>query len=666
MKKNKKEIDVNFIKKWMQKGFDPILLSILCRRGIVEEDDVINIFFPLFENIFSPFSFSHIITAYERLSKAIKNGEKIIVYGDKDVDGTTSVAIFYDFFKKYNANIDWDVPTGTDNYGLSLDKIEKWKDKNYGLCVTLDCGITNIAEVAALKTNGVDCIIIDHHEPLQVVPDCGAIIDPKCEKGFKNDRIAACGVTFLFVLGYIIYNSEIFNKKEAVLYFKDNKIKLDIFKNLLLIESLTLNKISDVKELGCDKLYYYIQKNKISSDISDVFNECDIIQLDKSSFENTFLDVIDSVQLKIGLIYFKNIYANISKQKEIEYIKKNYLPLAAIGTVADIMPLTGVNRIIVALGLNYIREGTLNNISGLIERLELDRTSFSSKEISWNISPLLNAPGRMGDATVSVYFLLDKENSGFYLDAICDFNKERKLREDDAVSIFKKDYEQNKAKYDDIGFFYSDTIHKGITGIAAAKLSGLIGNPAIVAAKEGEFYVGSIRGKANFHFVEFLDKGKNIFTEYGGHQAAAGFRFHKNKLNDFIDFLKKSKTEISKYIEKDHIEIDAEIPLEFLNYELFAKMNNLEPFGHEFLQPILWSRGIQVYDYNIIGKDKTHLKLFFKTEPNPIIGLFWGQAEWFAKIHNRNNRYDILYQLEFNKYNGQIIPQIMILDMEIA
>lgn len=666
MKKNKKEIDVSFIKKWMKKGLDPILLSILCRRGMVEEEDVFNIFFPLFENIDSPFSFSQIVSAYERLSKAVECGEKIIVYGDKDVDGTTSVAIFFDFFKKFNSNIDWDVPTGSDSYGLSLDKIENWKEKKYSLCVTLDCGITNIAEVAELKKNGVDCIIIDHHEPLQVVPDCVAIIDPKCEKGFKNDRIAACGVTFMFVLGYLIYNSEIFGKKEAILYFKDNKINVNIFKNLLLFETITFDKISDVNKLECDKLYYYTEKDKISTDVSDVFKEYGISELDKSSFENSFFDSLDSVQLKLKLIYLKNVYTNISKRKEIDYIKKNYLPLTSIGTVADIMPLTGLNRIIVALGLNYIRSGALNNISGLIERLELDRSSFTSKEISWNISPLLNAPGRMGDATVSVYFLLDRENSGFYLDAICEFNKERKLKEDDAVSIFKKDYEQNKAKYDDIGFFYSDTIHKGITGIAAAKLSGLIGNPAIVAAKEGEFYVGSIRGKANFHFVEFLDKGKTIFTEYGGHQAAAGFRFHRTKLNDFIDFLKKSKTEVSKYIEKDHIDIDAEIPLEFLNYELFAKINKLEPFGHEFLQPVLWSKGIQVYDYNIIGKDKTHLKLFFKTEPNPIIGLFWGQAEWFAKIHKRDNKYDILYQLEFNKYNGQIIPQIMIMEMEIA
>ncbi|HNZ27862.1 MAG TPA: single-stranded-DNA-specific exonuclease RecJ [Spirochaetota bacterium] len=666
MKKNKKEIDVGFIKKWMKKGFDPILLSILYRRGVVEEEDLFNIFFPLFENIDSPFKFCQIISAYERLSRAVERGEKIIVYGDKDVDGTTSVAIFFDFFKKLGANIDWDVPTGSDGYGLSLDKIEKWKDKQYSLCITLDCGITNIAEVAALKTNGVDCIIIDHHEPLQVVPDCVAIIDPKCEKGFKNDRIAACGVTFLFVLGYLIYNSEIFNKKEAVLYFKENKINVDIFKNLLLIETITIDKISDVDKLGCDKFYYYTEKDKISSYVSNAFKEFEISEFDNSSYDNSFFDVLDSVQLKLRLIYFKNVYANISKRKEIEYIKKNYLPLASIGTVADIMPLTGVNRIIVALGLNYIRNGALNNISGLIERLELDRSSFTSKEISWNISPLLNAPGRMGDATVSVYFLLDKENSGFYLDAICEFNKERKLKEDDAVLIFKKDYEENKAKYDDIGFFYNDTIHKGITGVAAAKLSGLIGSPAIVAAKDGEFYVGSIRGKANFNFVEFLDKGKTIFIEYGGHQAAAGFRFHQTKLNDFIDFLKKSKTEISKYIEKDCIDIDAEIPLEFLNYELFAKINSLEPFGHEFLQPILWSRGIEVYDYNIIGKDKTHLKLFFKTEPNPIIGLFWGQAEWFAKIHNRDNKYDILYQLEFNKYNGQIIPQIMIMDMETS
>ena len=663
MKKNKKDIDIEFIKNWMKKGFDPLVLSIMSRRNLTNIKDIKNIFFPSFIDIISPFQFKEIIKAYKRISTAIDKKEKIIIYGDKDVDGATSVAILFDYLKKYTPNIEWDVPAGIDCYGLSKDKIVNWKDKNYNLCITVDCGITNNDEIELLNNMGVETIIIDHHQPVNTLPDAIAIIDPICEDSIEDDKIAACAVVFIFILGFILYKSDFFDKNIAVLYFNDSKIKCDIYRNLIFQKTEIMNNINDFSKNKFDINYLFSEKKQFSNEMNNFIKENGINILETKIIDNKINNLYSSISDKIKSVLYETIFEEL---KTIESIKCEYLPLVALGTLADIMPLVNMNRILVSEGLKYIRKKTIKNITDLINRVEIDIDTISSKDLSWGICPLLNAPGRMGDATVTVLFLLDKNDSNFYLDSIFDFNRERKTKEEDAVVFFKKCYENDKKQYSDFAFFYSDKIHKGITGLAAAKLSSHIKAPTIVAAKEGDYYVGSIRGKASFHFVDFLNKAKEIFTDFGGHEAAAGFRFHQDNLDDFISFLEKSKIDMNSIEEKEEIEIDAEIPINYLNYELFGKINILEPFGHNNESPLLWTKNIEVSDYNIIGKEKNHIKFYFKTEPNPIVGIFWNKALWFKDIHKEKNRYDILYQIEINKFNKQVIPQIMITDMQIS
>lgn len=650
----KDKLDPNFIKKWQNKGFDPLLLSILNRRGIEKERDIISFFYPEFELLTSPFFYSSIIKSYNRIDRAIKNKENIIIFGDRDVDGTTSIAILFDFLKDLGANVNWELPVGIDNYGLSMEKVNKWNNK-YDLCITVDCGTTNILEIEKLKSNKIDTIIIDHHSPLEKLPDCYVIINPKCEPDIEFKNIAAVGVVFIFIYGYIFYKSKFYNKNILFISSKNNILKFYFYKNLILYKKIeTKDEILNL-DLNIDFIFYDFNNRVIKEFIIKFFSGIQCYNVKNFEYlKRTETEITENI------IFLKNLLTFL---KEIETIKLKYLPWAMLGTIGDIMPLLDNNRIIVSNGLKYLKN--LGNIIELCRRVEIDIENITAKDISWNICPLLNASGRMGDATITVLFLLDKDNYNFYIQSIIDNNKERKSHEEFAINIFKTELEKNKNFYDNnIAFFYSDKIHKGITGIAAAKLCAKINCPTIVAAKEGDFYIGSIRGKSNYHFVEFLDNGKDFLLEYGGHHSAAGFRFHQSNLNNFIEFLKNNSKKLKKEKKDNNIvRIDAEIAVEYINYDLFKNIFILEPFGEGNPSPLLFTQNIKINNWNYIGKNKDHIKIYFKTEPYQIVGVLWNKASFFQKIYSPEKSYNILYYIEINKFNNQSIPQLVILDI---
>lgn len=651
----KEKLDINFIKKWQDKGFDPIVLSILNRRNIKSDKEIISIFYPEFELLTSPFLYSKIVLSYQRIERAIKNKENIIVFGDRDVDGTTSIAILVDFLNNIGAKVDWELPVGIDNYGLSMEKIEKWKEK-YTLCITVDCGTTNILEIEELKNNGIDTIIIDHHSPLEIKPDAYAIINPKCEEIIDFKNIAASGVVFLFVFGYLFYKTQFYNKNILYIYQKKEKFICNIYKNLILIENIEIRNNININLENVDYVFYDFNNNNIKNFILKFLTS-------KRCYNITNFKELKNIEEDISenIILFKNLLNLIPSLKNI---KTKYLPLTALGTIADVMPLINDNRIFVINGLKYFNN--LNNLLELCKRVEIDPENITAKELSWCICPLLNASGRMGDATITVLFLIDKNNHNFYIQSILDNNKERKQHEEFALNIFKDQCDKNKNFYNNhIAFFHSDKIHRGITGIAAAKLSSKTNCPTIVAAKEGDFYIASIRGKSHYHFVEFLNHGKKFLLEYGGHKCAAGFRFHKNELENFIEFLKENSYKLSSNQEENDslTKIDAEIPKEYLNYELFKSIFILEPFGEGNPLPILLTKNIKINNWEYLGKDRKHIKIYFDTQSR-IIGILWNKGDSFKNFYKEEKTYNILYQLELNKFNNQIIPQLIILDIE--
>ncbi len=311
----KKDVDINFIKKWMQFGINPIILAILDRRKLISDSDIINCLNPIFENIISPFLFEEIIKACERVNKAVKDKEKIMIFGDRDVDGATSISILFDYLESINADVSWEVPVKDDPYGLNINNFGGWREKNISLCITVDCGITNIEEIRALTGQNIDTVIIDHHEPHEQLPDAFAIINPKTSVNFSFSNLAACGVTFLFVLGHIIYNSQFFNQKFAVAFKNESNYQIDTYLYLKLIDSKIINEINNTGDFNYDEIFLYhngilphenifkavkkkiIHLNPISKIYKNkIFDYINLNLSAKLSFYNYIFDKLDNIE----------------------------------------------------------------------------------------------------------------------------------------------------------------------------------------------------------------------------------------------------------------------------------------------------------------------------------------------------------------------------------
>jgi single-stranded-DNA-specific exonuclease len=657
MKIIKRQLDIEFVKNWMNKGVNPIILSILYRRGYTSQNDLLDFFLPLFENLPSPFLFSDIISAIDRINTAINRKEKIIIFGDRDVDGTTSVSILVSFLRNKGADVSWDVPIIDEPYGLNSKKFCDWKKKSYSLCITVDCGITNVKEIKELKELKIDTIVIDHHQQLDILPDAVSIINPKTEKGIEFSDIAACGVVFLFIYGYIIYKSEIFNTNYGVFYINDKILYLEIYNNLLSINKIQINNQTNFENVKTDNLYIYNDdtNNEIINNIKKRLNIKKLVLP-----VNSFLNLLDDNSLKARILLFTVLTKKING---LDVICQNYLPYVMLGQIADIMPLIRTNRIFTKLGLLYLEKN--QNIKELVRNVNLDPNIITSKELAWNICPILNASGRMGNAKLTVEYLLTEKINQDNIDKMIKNNNLRRQKGDEAYNLFFSEIEQNKNYYDDnLAFFYSEDIHRGITGITASKLSSKLNCPAIVAKMEGEYITGSIRGNSDLHFVEFLDKANHLLEEYGGHKQAAGFRLHKNNLDLFKAFLKLNSDKLITSDISDQIDIDAEIPIDYLNFDLFKIINFFEPTGCKNENPIFYTPSLEIYEYVKMGKEKQHIKIFFKTKNKPFTGVYWNQSVNFELIHNEGNKYNVIYQLELNKYNNQIFPQMNILYLQ--
>lgn len=654
MKFVKKRVDIEFVKKWAKKGFNPILLTILNRRGINTEEQLLEFIFTFFESIKSPFLFTQIIKAFERLKKALITKEKIIIFGDRDVDGTTSTAILFDYLKNLGFDVLWQVPVNEEPYGLFYESFKDWNKYNISLCITVDCGISNKQEVKQLRDMGIDTIIIDHHEPLMELPDAYAIINPKCEDFSDFKGLAGSGVTFLFIFGYLFFNSKFYNKKIGLLYKKNSNYQVDVFLNLIHIYSFVVKNVKEFDLSTFDKIFIY-EKNDNEEFLKFIdLPLCEIV------FNNRLLSNFD-ISIKAKLALFYKIYKEI---EELEDIKRKYLPLVMLGTIADMMPLTGVNRILTKLGIFYFKEVPTENFIKLLDHLKIDLSTIDSKDISWIICPLLNSPGRMGDARKTVNFFLNNETDKIIKEMIL-INNDRKKKGEEAYQEFLKELEENMNYYENsLACFCSDEIDKGITGITAMRIAKYTNTPAIVVAKEGDYYSGSIRGNGRHDLVKFLEKGKNLFIQYGGHKNAAGFRFSCDKLEEFKLFLKKNISFLKEENNEKYISIDAEIPVSYLDLSLFKILNLLEPFGEGNEMPVFFTQGIKINSYVNVGSNGEHLKLYFCTKKGQIIGIFWNKAKWFEEIQKNSSYYNIIYKLEINKFNENFFPQLILLNME--
>lgn len=568
-------------------------ISLFYHRNIQtkeEADDFVN---PSLEQLHDPFEMRGMKEASERLIQAIKDGENILIFGDYDVDGTTSVAMLHNFIedialalrgdnyykKEYNEesnsyqskHLKYYVPNRfTEGYGLSDEGIQFAQDHGTSLMITVDCGIKDFDAVHKAESLGINVIVCDHHEPEDHVPKCVAVLNPKqnhCEYPFKE--LSGCGVVFKLAQG--------------------------------ILKSLNL---------------------------------------------------------------------------PAENIEK-YLDYVTLSTIADVVSLTGENRILVANGLNkmnqvdqrsFFIQGFFYNGINREEALFKDlKQPIDVTEIGFKIAPLINAAGRMEHAKYAIeYFLAeDKKNQLEKLKILINFNNDRKNIDknifDEAVLNLEKDQDFNNKKSI---VLYSKDWHIGTVGIVASRLVDKFYKPTIILTEiENGLYAGSGRSIFGLNLVETLNQQADRFTSFGGHYFAAGMRLREEDLEDFKEqFEKDVAVNLSKEDQIPILEIDCHLDINHLNSKFFNTIKRFEPCGQDNPMPLFASLNIE--KRKIQGMQFIQNKHLKFTIGN-YVALGFNLAEKYKALNLKDyDTIDIAYNVVENYFQNRQSFQLRIVDLK--
>lgn len=713
MKWCKETIDQDFVKGMARRyGIDTLTASILARRKITEPSQVRYFLEGDPRHLHNPFLFHAMEDAVDRILLAADEGEKVMVFGDSDTDGVTSTTLMVEALAQTGLEASWRVPEGEEPYGLSMGAVEKFAESGGTLMLTVDCGISNHEEVRRAAELGIDVIICDHHRlQAENPPEALAVIDPKIEGcGYPFRELAGAGVAWKLAEALAFARSELYKLPIALLYIAEEPVQpggespkrwsIQASKLHNLVEtgrfsesieegsprvSAILQKLAGF--LGGRTIFTWGRKEQLlavrslfggSVDIEFLDMATEIVAADPgyagkspeelshmlgtgrySSSETGSLDVLFDL---LALLARKKAFGRTDPDGTL-------LQLAALGTIADLMPLKDENRIIVRRGVASISSSPRKGLKELLAALGIART-LSSTEIAWQVTPLLNAAGRIGKPGIALSLLIENDQArrAKSVEEIIQANNERKRMGTDSweaiYPLAGASFEQNEHRYVLVG---SPFIKSGITGLLASRVVGTFKVPAIVAAfRENGIIVGSIRTANGYRISSLLSECSDLFLDYGGHDAAAGFSMPKENWDRFVERAGNQLKAAETAAAEESISIDAELPHSYLRPELQKIHARFEPYGEENRPLVFLARGVPMVDAQIVGKSsKSHLKLTLDFGTYKWPAMLWDGAERLERDFSfkAKDRLDLLFKLSLNRWNGEEKPQLELYDV---
>lgn len=339
-----------------------------------------------------------------------------------------------------------------------------------------------------------------------------------------------------------------------------------------------------------------------------------------------------------------------------------WLDLAAIGTVADVVPLLGENRLIVAKGVTAIRFSKRVGLKSLISVAGFDQRKVNTFDISFGIAPRLNAAGRMDSPQKALELLMtpDLARAGLLSQELDDLNRKRQRDTIEMQESAYSDIDEKKMIIVAMG----ENFNSGLVGLVSAKLTESFYRPAIVGYKGTEFTRASCRSIPEFHITNALDKCENLLVRHGGHAMAAGFTVANENIDQLIIELEKiAEAELDPSNLHPKINVDIEYPLQLLPEDILKELDQLEPLGAENSEAVFVSRNVEVKSARTVGKEQTHLKLQLR-DNGPVYDAIAFNLGYWAK--EMPSRVDVVYSVERNHYNGNIYKQLRIKDIKIS
>lgn len=538
-----------------------IICKILVQRGIDNFEKSKHFFRPQLTDLHSPWLMKDMNKAVARIEQAFIQKEKILVFGDYDVDGTASVACMFQFLKQVYANVEFYIPHRyKEGYGISEVGINFAHENNFSLIISLDCGIKSVQLVAYAKKLNIDFIICDHHLPDDnVVPNAIAILNPKqkdCNYPYKE--LCGCGVGF-----------------------------------------------------------------KLIQALSEQWN-----------FEpDTYLQ---------------------------------YLDLVATAIAADIVDITGENRVLAYYGLKKVNENPCAGIKALLQLAHIEQ-ELHITNLVFIIAPRINAAGRMDDGKKAVQLFIEKDfNRALELAEILHSdNTDRKEADsnitEEALAMLEKDTSFINRNTTVV---YQEHWHKGVVGIVASRLIEKYYRPTIVLTKSGEVIGGSARSVAGFNLYEAIHACREHLIGYGGHFAAAGLTLLPENLEAFKNAFEEAVEEqIEPHLLIPEIVIDAEITFSELTQNFYKIIAQMEPFGPENMRPVFIVKKVDDTGFSKIVKEK-HIRFVVKQNNITLTGIGFNMADKFSLLQ-MNTPLDIVFTIDINEWNGEKKLQLKVIDVKL-
>ena len=540
---------------------------LMALRGITSLDEVEKFLNPSLSDLHDPFLMQDMDKAVNRLNKALGRKEKILIYGDYDVDGITSVALVYRYLQNYYSNVEYYIPTRyEEGYGVSDKSIDFAASLGVSLIIVLDCGIKAVEEIEYAKSKGIDFIICDHHVPDDRLPDAVAILNPKLEGNpYPFKHLSGCGVGFKFMQAFA-------------------------------------------------------QSNGLTN-----------------SYE------LDSL-----------------------------LDLVAVSIAADIVPITGENRIMAYYGIKRLNTNPNMGLRSIIKICGMANKEITISDVIFKIGPRINASGRMQSGMEAVELLVTKDAADAYRKGknIDQYNKDRK-------ELDKRITEEANAILEDRGeiassrkpiVIYNKDWHKGIIGIVASRLTEIYYKPAVVLTLSNGLATGSSRSVHGFDIYKAIESTCDLLENFGGHTYAVGLSLKEENIPEFT---KRFEQYVIDNIKPEQlsqlISIDCELDFDEITPEFVGYLRRFNPFGPGNQKPIFSTKN--VYDFGtskLVGKNLEHIKLELVDSRSEVVlnGIAFNQAECFDYI-KAHKPFEICYTIEENKHQGNSSIQLMVKGIKI-
>ena len=507
----------------------PLLARILIHRGVDSSSSAERFLNARLTDLEEPERIPGMEAAADRIERAVRERERVLIFGDYDVDGLCSTALLRRLLRRFGLSPKHYIPHRIeDGYGLNRHALEEIARTDTDLVVTVDCGMDARLYRDVIEAAPYDLVVVDHHEPTEPVTSAQAVVNPKLQPERTGFRDFA-GVGVVFHLAWAL-----------------------------------------VRRLGLAS----------------------------------------------------------QRDREVEGLFAELLALTALGTVADVAPLLGENRILTRLGLSALQHTELAGLRALLQSAGLTGQAVRAHDIAFRLGPRLNAAGRMGEADLALQLLItDAPDEALEVCSRLEaHNRARRALQED---IERQALDQlDKTGAERVLVVSQEGWSPGVIGIVAGRLASRFYRPALVVSTEGDFARGSARSIPGFHVLQALRECADCLLEFGGHAQAAGFTLPTGRLKELRRRLNEEARGLPPELWQPAVVVEAELPLAYLTRDVVAELERLEPLGEQNPEPVLATHGVEVGgDIRRLGSGGKHLSFYARQGGGALRVIGFGLGE---------------------------------------